>query len=93
MHIHKRNRILCLLMGICLLFPLLTMGEESNPYTLPEDKTEREILLCDRDYRTYVTIHRGNNLTCRIDAPGEPMLLEWRELPQSYTLELLDKKG
>ena len=52
MHIHKRNRILCLLMGICLLFPLLTMGEESSPYTLPEDKTEREILLCDRDYGT-----------------------------------------
>lgn len=93
MHIHKRNRILCLLMGICLLFPLLTMGEESSPYTLPENKTEREILLCDRDYRTYLTIHRGNNLTCRIDTPGEPLLLEWRELPQSYTLELLDKKG
>lgn len=86
---------LCLCL-FCLLLPLSVLAEEvasSSPYILPEGKEGRETLLCDGDYRTFVTVKRNLTLTYVPEDGVSAILLEWFTLPGSYTLEYLDSEG
>lgn len=86
---------LCLCV-FCLILPFGVTAEEtspSSPYLMPEGKEGRENLLCDGDYRTFVTVRRNLSLTFTPEASSGTILLEWFSLPGSYTLEFLDASG
>lgn len=87
--------ILCCLF-FCTLFPFAPLAEENVPpssYLMPTGKEGREALLCDGDYRTYITINRNLTLTYSPEDGASVILLEWFSLPRSYTLEYLDDEG
>lgn len=90
-----KKYIACMLC-LCLLIPFAALAEDTaspSPYTMPEGKEGRESLLCDGDYRTFVTVKRNLTLTYVPEEGASTVLLEWFSLPGSYTVDFLDSEG
>lgn len=90
--------ILCCCL-LCTFLPVRhVLAEEdiasvSSPYIMPKGKEGREALLCDSNYKTFITIQRDLSLTFSPEVGTSTVLLEWFSLPESYTLEYLDNSG